>query len=127
MSENAIASSIVDVAYTIHTKWGPGLLETAYHDVLVYELRKRVLFVQSREPVLIQWDGLVFDRAFQADLVVEHKVVVELKSVEETHPVHVKQLLTYLRLLDLRLGLLINFGAPLIKDGVKRIVNQLPE
>lgn len=94
---------------------------------MAYELKKRGLHVLAKEPVPIIYDDLKFDKGYEADLIVEHKVIVELKSVEAVHPVHKKQLLTYLRLADKRLGLLINFGEALIKDGISRIVNGLRE
>lgn len=127
MDENAIAKTIVDVAYQIHVNLGPGLLESVYQEVMVFELRKRGLSVQPKHPVPIIWDNIEFDKAFEADLIVNEKVIVELKSVEVIHPVHKKQLLTYLRLSDRRLGLLINFGEELIKTGISRIVNRMEE
>jgi GxxExxY protein len=125
MDENEIAKKIVDAAMTVHRRLGPGLLETVYEKTLAYELAKLGLDVKVQEPVPIRYDGMVFDNAFKADLIVEDKVVVELKSVETAQPVHKKQLLTYLRLADKRLGLLINFGSALLKDGISRIVNKL--
>lgn len=127
MTENEIAREIVDAAYQVHSKLGPGLLESVYEVALAYELRKRGRSVSRQEPVPIVYDSLQFDEGFRADLIVDGKVIVELKSVETTHPVHKKQLLTYLRLADKRLGLLINFGEALIKDGITRVVNKLPE
>ncbi len=125
MTENEVAKVIVDTAYQIHVRLGPGLLESVYHEVLVYELKKRGLHVLSKQPVPIVWDDLKFDKGYEADLIVENRVIVELKSVEAVHPVHKKQLLTHLRLADKRLGLLINFGEALIKDGITRVVNGL--
>jgi iron complex transport system substrate-binding protein len=122
---NRISGTIVDAAFHIHSALGPGLLESVYEAVLARELEKRGLQVERQKPVPIVFDGLRFDEGFRADLIVENCVVVELKSVEEIARVHAKQLLTYLRLLDFRLGLLINFGAPVIKDGIRRIVNKL--
>ena len=127
MTENEIAKIIVDVAYQVHVALGPGLLESVYQEVMVYELRKRGLQVSAKEPVSIVWDDLKFEKGYETDLTVEGKVIVELKSVEELHRAHKKQLLTYLRLGDKRLGLLINFGEALIKDGITRIVNNLNE
>ncbi len=127
MIENEIAKEIVDAAYKIHTTLGPGLLESVYEVVLAYELEKRGLSVARQQPIPIVYESVTFDEGFRADLVVENKVIVELKSVEQIAPVHNKQLLTYLRLTDMHLGLLINFGAGLIKDGIKRIVNKLKE
>ena len=120
---NEITGAIVDAAYKIHTTLGPGLLESVYEAVLEKELMRRGLRVRRQVPVPIRYEDLTFDEGFRADLLVEECVVVELKSVEQMHPVHAKQVLTYCRLLDYRLGLLINFGAALIKDGIKRIAN----
>ncbi len=127
MHENDIAKQIVDAAYKIHTDLGPGLLESVYETVLAYELAGRGLRVTRRAAIPVVYETLSFDEGFRADLVVEEKVIVELKSVEKVAPVHKKQLLTYLRLADKRLGLLINFGEALIKDGITRIVNRLAE
>jgi GxxExxY protein len=122
---NSITGLIVDAAFHIHSTLGPGLLESVYEVVLGHELEKRGLKVERQKPVPIEFEGIRFEEGFRADLIVENCVVIELKSVEELSRVHSKQLLTYLRLLDYRLGLLINFGAPLIKDGIRRIVNRL--
>jgi GxxExxY protein len=127
MTENEIAKSVVDAAFEVHTKLGPGLLESVYQIVLAALLRRRGLQVEQQVPVPIRFDDLQFDEGFRADLIVERKVILELKSVEETAPVHKKQVITYIRLADKRLGLLVNFGAPLIKDGITRLVNGLPE
>ena len=127
LSENEIAHEIVDAAFHIHKTLGPGLLETVYEVVLARELEKRGLNVVRQQPVPIIFGDLKFDEGFRADLIVEDKVIVELKSVEQVAPVHKKQLLTYLRLADKRLGLLINFGSAVIKDGISRIVNGLEE
>ena len=127
MDENEIARHIVDAAYHIHRKLGPGLLESVYETVLAFEIEKRGLTVKRQVPVSIEYEGIRFEEGFRADLIVEDIVIVELKSVENVSPVHKKQLLTYLRLTDSRLGLLINFGCALIRDGISRIVNRLPE
>jgi iron complex transport system substrate-binding protein len=121
---NIISGKIVDAAFHVHSKLGPGLLETVYEVILAKQLQKRGLFVERQKPIRIEFEGVSFDEGFRADLIVEKAVIVELKSVEKLIPVHSKQLLTYLKLLDYRLGLLINFGAPVIKDGIKRIVNR---
>ena len=123
MNENEVARIVVDAAYQIHVKLGPGLLESAYQAVLLHELRLRGLMVDDEVDVPIEWSGLRLDTGFRADLIVENKVILELKSVERVAPVHKKQLLTYLRLTNLRLGLLINFGEALIKDGITRVIN----
>jgi GxxExxY protein len=126
LRENEVAKVIVDAAYHIHRRLGPGLLESVYHAVMVYELRKRALRVLSREPIPVVWEEVRLEIGFEADLIVEDVVVVELKSVEQLARVHKKQLLTYLRLMNCRLGLVINFGAELIGDGIARVVNGLP-
>jgi len=110
MHENDIAKQIVDAAYKVHTTLGPGLLESVYETVLGYELVGRGLNVTRQAAIPVVYEQLSFDEGFRADLVVEDKVIVELKSVEKVAPVHKKQLLTYLRLADKRLGLLINSG-----------------
>lgn len=127
MTENAIAKQIVDAAFRIHTTLGPGLLESVYHAVLAYELAQRGLRTVSQQPIPVVYGTIRIDIGFRADLIVEDQVIVEIKSVEVLAPVHRKQLLTYLRLADKRLGLLINFNAALIKDGITRIVNGLEE
>jgi GxxExxY protein len=127
MTENAIATEIVDAAFRIHLKLGPGLLESVYATVLAYELGRRGLRTVSQLAVPVVYENVRIDAGFRADLVVEEKVIVEIKSVELLLPVHKKQLLTYLRLADKRLGLLINFHVALIKDGITRIVNGLEE
>lgn len=127
MTENKIAKIIVDAAYQIHVRLGPGLLESVSETVLAYELKKRGLNVVRQVPVPVIYDDLDFEEGFRADLIVEDRVIIELKSVENILPVHKKQLLTYLRLKDCRLGLLINFGEALIKDGISRIANGLKD
>jgi len=126
-TENEIAKQVVDAAYQIHTRLGPGLLESVYEVVLAHELKKRELRVARQVPIAIEYDGIKFEEGFRADLIVEDKVIVELKCVELVNPAHKKQLLTYLRLADKRLGLLINFAKELIRDGITRVVNNLEE
>jgi GxxExxY protein len=113
------------VAFKIYTTLGPGLLESVYETVMVYELQKRGLSVRRQQAIPVVCDDVRMDLGFRADLIVEGKVVVEIKSVEAIAPVHKKQLLTYLRLTDKRLGLLINFNVELIKNGISRMVNGL--
>ena len=127
MTENEIAKVVVDTAFQIHKRLGPGLLESVYEILLAYELKKRGMRVERQVPVAIFYEDVRFDEGFRADLIVEEKVIVEPKSVEKVVPVHKKQLLTYLRLADKRLGLLINFGSELIRDGISRVVNGLKE
>ena len=126
-SKNQLAKFILDAAFTVHTRTGPGLLETVYEVVLAHELRKQGLHVQRQVPVPIRYDELEFEEGFRADLLVEDKVIVELKSVEKLAPVHGKQVLTQLRLSGQKLGLLINFGEVHLKDGIKRVANGLPD
>jgi len=127
VTENELATQIVDAAYRVHTRLGPGLLESVYEGCLAHELKARGLQVLRQQPIPIVYEAIRFDEGFRADLIVEGKVIVELKSVECVARVHKKQLLTYLRLADKHLGLLINFGEELIKDGISRVVNRLPE
>jgi GxxExxY protein len=127
MDENGIAHEIVDAAFKVHTTLGSGLLESVYEQVLTCELQRRGLPVERQVPVPVTYGEVRFEEGFRADLLVEGRVIVELKSVEVVEPVRKKQLMTYLRLADKRLGLLINFGSALIKDGITRMVNRLPE
>jgi GxxExxY protein len=123
MNENQIAKEVVDAAVKVHSKLGPGLLESVYEAVLARELERRGLRVARQVPIPIEYEGLTFDEGFRADIIVEGKVILELKSVEQLARVHFKQLSTYLKLADKRLGLLLNFGADLMKEGIKRIAN----
>jgi GxxExxY protein len=123
MKTNDITQAVLDAAFHVHTKLGPGLLESVYEIVLAYELKKRGLRVERQKPIAIQYDDLAFEEGFRADLLVEDKVIVELKSVEKMAVVHPKQVLTYLRLSGKRVGLLLNFGEARLKDGIERIVN----
>ena len=125
MSENEISRIIVDVAYKIHIKLGPGLLESVYEAIMCHELIKRGLKVERQKPIPVIWDEIYLDIGFRSDLVVEDKVIVELKSVETLSKVHSKQILTYLKITNTKLGLLINFNETLIRDGIYRIVNGL--
>ena len=125
MSENELSKIIVNTAFEIHQKLGPGLLESVYECIMYYELNAQGLTVERQKAVPVYWKGLKMDIGFRADLVVENKVIVELKSVETLAPVNFKKTLNYLRLMDLKLGLLINFNEALIKDGISRIVNKL--
>ena len=127
MTENEIAKQIMDASFDIHRNLGPGLLETVYEVILTKKLTEMGLGVERQVSVPIRFEGVAFDEGFRADLIVEEKVIVELKSVEHLQPVHAKQLLTYLRLTGLRLGLLINFGESLLKHGFKRVVNGLED
>src|SRR5207245_7873882 len=125
MHENDVVRAVVDAAFKVHTTLGPGLLESVYRKVLRYEIEKRGLRVETEVPIPVNYDDVHLDAGFKADLIVEGLVIVELKSVDAIHPVHKKQLLTYLRLAGRRLGLLINFNVALIKEGIHRVVNGL--
>ena len=123
MTENEIAKQVLDAAFFVHTKLGPGLLESVYEVILGYELQKRGLTAERQKPMPIVYYNIRFDEAFRSGVVVNGKVIAELKSVEALLPVHAKQLLTQLRLSGLKLGLLINFGDAHLKNGIKRIIN----
>ncbi|MDD3293919.1 MAG: GxxExxY protein [Geobacteraceae bacterium] len=125
MTENEVAEVIVDACFRVHTVLGPGLLESVYEAALKYEIGKRGLRVTRQSPLPVVYESVALEEGFRADLIVEDLVIVELKSVEAVAPVHKKQLLTYLRLSGKRLGLLVNFGTNLIKDGITRVVNGL--
>jgi GxxExxY protein len=125
MTENELSRIIVDAAFKIHTTLGPGLLESVYEAVLAYELRQRGLHVIVQQPIPVFYEGVQLEVGFRADLIVNGKVVIEVKSVEAIAPVFAKQLRTYLRLMDKKLGLLTNFNVNLIKDGITRVVNNL--
>lgn len=125
MTENELARVIVNTCYNIHVELGPGLLESVYEEILYFELTSQGYKVERQKPIPVFWKEIKMDIGFRADLIVENKVVVELKSVELIAPVHPKKLLTYLRLTELKLGLLINFNEALIKNGITRVVNGL--
>ena len=120
---NQLTGEIIDTAYRLHSRVGPGLLESVYESVLAHTLAKRGLHVERQKPIPFEWDGIRIEEACRVDLMVEGQVIVELKSTEKLIPVHQKQVLTYLRLLDLPVGLLINFGAVSLKSGMHRILN----
>jgi GxxExxY protein len=125
MHENDISREIVDAAYKVHTSLGPGLLESVYEASMAHELQKRGLQVNRQVPLPVVYEEMRLEEGFRADLVVGGKVMIELKSVDKIADVHKKQLLTYLKLTGMKLGLLINFNEALIKDGITRIVNKL--
>ena len=127
MHENELAKIIVDCAFKVHKTLGPGLLESVYRLSLAYELQKRGLQVAIERPIPAVYEDVHLELGFRADIIVENKVIVETKSIEALAPVHFKVLLTYLRLADVRLGLLMNFKVELIKDGIRRVVNNLKE
>jgi len=125
MNENGVAKKILDAAFRIHCELGPGLLESVYEAVLARELAGDGFSVTRQQAVPVRYKEMQFDEGFRADLVVNGLVIIELKSVEKLQPVHGKQLLTYLKLMGLKLGLLINFNEALLKDEIKRVVNGL--
>lgn len=123
MQENEISSIIIGCAIDVHRAFGPGLLESAYRECLFYDLTEKGLWVVKEKPMPIVYKQVKLDHGYRMDLLVENKVVIELKRVEAISEVHVAQLLTYLKLGDYRLGLIINFQTKLLKDGIKRIIN----
>jgi GxxExxY protein len=123
MELDDITGEIVDAAVQIHRAPGPGLLESLYEALLACELRRRGLHVDRQRLIRISYNGIDIEDAFRADLIVQERVIIEVKSVERTAPVHPKQLLTYLRLTNLRVGLLLNFGMEVMKEGIRRVVN----
>lgn len=118
---NRVASEIVDAALQVHSKLGPGLLESVYEVCLAHELRKRGFSVERQRPIPVMYDGVRFDEGFRVDLLVEGRVIVELKATSNEHPIHKAQLMTYLKLTGLRLGFLINFNKKYIRDGIERV------
>ena len=127
MVENEIGKCIVNIAVQIHREMGPGLLETVYEIILAHQLRQQGLQVERQVSIPIEYRGLKFDEGFRADLIVENKVIIELKCVEKLNNAHKKQLLTYLRLTGMHLGYLLNFSESLMKHGINRTVNRLVE
>ncbi len=127
MTENEISKKVLNSCMEIHIKLGPGLLESVYEEILYHELIDKGLKVKRQVPIPVIWKNKHMGIGYRADLIVENKVIIELKSVEMLAKVHPKQLLTYLRLTDIKLGLLINFGAKLMKDGISRVVNNLED
>jgi GxxExxY protein len=125
MNENEISKIVVNTAYQIHTQLGPGLLESVYEEILHFELSKQRLKVERQKAIPVIWNELKMELGFRADLIIENKLIIEVKAVETIAPVHPKQLLTYLKLTGYKLGLLINFNEPLIKTGITRIANNL--
>lgn len=123
MSENQLTQKIIGCAIDVHKALGPGLLESAYQECLLYDLRQNGLFVERQIPMPIIYKEVKLDHGYRIDLLVENKVVIELKTVEYLSPVHTAQILTYMRLGNYKLGLLINFHVKLLKDGIKRFVN----
>ena len=125
MQENALSGRVIGCCMMVHRLLGPGLLESAYEEALVYELGKQNLKCTRQKSIPVHYRDIELNSGFRADVIVDDKVLVELKSVERLLPIHYKQVLTYLKLSGLKLGLLVNFNTALVKDGVKRIVNDL--
>ena len=127
MTVNEVSRVVLDCAFKIHTRLGPGLYESVYETLLEYELRKAGLNVRRQVAIPVVYDDIKMDDGFRCDLLVEGCLLVKIKSLETLAPVHYKQVLTYLRCADLRLGIMINFGENMLKDGIKRIANNMPE
>ena len=125
MTENEISKEIVDAALKVHRQLGPGLLESAYEECLSYELIQRNLLVERQKALPLIYEEVKLEAGYRVDLLVERKVIIEIKSVETLNDVHLAQILTYLKLSDCKLGLLINFNVALIKQGIRRVVNKL--
>ena len=125
LTENEISRIIVESALKVHKNLGPGLLESSYEECLFYELKKVGLFVEKQKPLPLIYEEVKLEIGYRVDLLIENKVIVEIKSVEALNEVHLAQVLTYLKLSGCKLGLLINFNVALIKNGIKRVVNKL--
>ena len=125
MTENEISREIVDAALKVHKQVGPGLLESAYEECLYYELIKRELLVEKQKTLPLVYEEVKLDAGYRIDLLIEKKVIVEIKSVEALNDVHLAQILTYLKLSGCKLGMLINFNVELIKQGIERVVNKI--
>ncbi|WP_428232100.1 GxxExxY protein [Flavobacterium sp.] len=125
VTENEISAIVVDICYKMHVKLGPGLLESVYEAILYYELTKKGLIVERQKTLPVIWDEIKLDIGFRTDLIIENKLILEIKSIEKITEVHAKQIMTYLKITKIKLGLLINFNVPLIKFGITRIVNNL--
>jgi GxxExxY protein len=125
LNENELSKIVVGICLNIHKKLGPGLLESVYEEVMCYELQKAGIAYTRQKGIAVVYYSIKMDLGFRADVVIENKLIIEIKSVELVAPVHAKQLLTYLRLTGMKLGLLVNFNVELIKDGIKRVVNNL--
>jgi GxxExxY protein len=125
MTENEIAKIVWDICFRIHSTLGPGLFESVYEEIFSFELQKAGLNSTRQESIPLVWETIRLDAGFRADFIIENKVIVELKSIEAIHPVHQKQVLTYLKITKFKLGILVNFNSSLLKDGFQRIVNKL--
>ncbi len=127
MTENELATVAVDAMITVHRELGPGLLESSYQHCLAFELIERGLGVETEVSLPLRYKGVKLDAGYRIDIWVDRKLIIEVKSVDELHPIHTAQLLTYRKLTDNRLGLLVNFNEKLVRDGIRRIVHRLPE
>ena len=127
MTENELARIVVETSLNIHRRLGPGLLESVYEAILSFELGRQGIYLERQVPIPLIWEGMLVSESFRADIIVECKLILELKSIERVIPVHKKQVITYLRITGLKPGLLLNFGADLMKDGIYRLVNGLEE
>jgi len=125
MTENEISKIVFDCALKVHKNLGPGLLESAYEECMFYELMKTGLIVEKQKPIPLIYEDVKLDIGYRLDIIIENKVIIELKAVEALNDVHLAQVLTYLKLTDCKLGMLINFNVVLIKNGIKRVVNNL--
>ncbi len=125
MTENELSRVFLDLAFKIHKNLGPGLFESVYENIVCYELEKNNIPYERQTGINIHYDDKIFDNAFRADIILDKKVIIELKSVDAIEDIHRKQLLTYLKLSGLKLGLLVNFNEKLLKSGIVRIVNEL--
>jgi GxxExxY protein len=125
MRENELAAIVIDCGLKVHRKLGPGLLESVYEECLHYEILKKGLKIERQKILPVEYDNIQLTNGYRLDLIVEDKLIIELKAVEDIHELHFAQLLTYLKLSKTKLGLLINFNVPLFKDGVRRVVNRL--
>jgi len=125
MHINKLSGKVIDICYHVHVNLGPGLFESIYEQVLSHEFQKHGLHFQDQQPIPVYWDNQRMGVGYRADIIVDNRIIIEIKSVEHLAPVHYKQLLTYLKLTDIKLGLLINFNEAYFKKGVKRVVNGL--
>jgi GxxExxY protein len=125
MTENEIAKTVWEICFRIHSTLGPGLFESVYEEIFSFELQKAGLNYTRQESIPLVWETIKLDAGFRADFIIENKVIVELKSIDVIHPVHQKQIITYLKITKLKLGILVNFNSSLLKDGFQRIANKL--
>lgn len=123
MSENEIATKVIGLAIEVHRALGPGLLENAYEECLFYKINNSGLRAEKQKPMPLVYEGVRLECGYRIDIVVENKLVIEVKSVDAVHPIHLAQTLTYLRLGDYRLALLINFNVEMLRDGIRRVIN----